>query len=169
MCTGIWSTSDRIRYSKNNNLIANMILNDWCQYMSIIPLYLVMQWGWCWAYLVYFCTFFRVRLSKRRVKDAPTSNSLLVVKHRELFDQESAMQVSFFNLYAYEGNGDDVELVWLTGTCPQNPYTAKIIRSILNYSIYQYVLVWMFPWIWNIRTMFQIHRKSWTWISKYSI
>eukprot|EP00057_Strongylocentrotus_purpuratus_P020400 XP_011674874.1 PREDICTED: RNA polymerase II-associated factor 1 homolog [Strongylocentrotus purpuratus] len=34
----------------------------------------------------------RVRLSKRRVKDAPSSNSLLVVKHRELFDQESAMQ-----------------------------------------------------------------------------
>ncbi|XP_041467832.1 RNA polymerase II-associated factor 1 homolog [Lytechinus variegatus] len=34
----------------------------------------------------------RVRLSKRRVKDAPSSNSVLVVKHRELYDQESAMQ-----------------------------------------------------------------------------
>ena len=45
---------------------------------------------------MYFCTIFRVRLSKRRVKDAPSSNSLLVVKHRELFDQESAMQVSLF-------------------------------------------------------------------------
>ncbi|XP_071499358.1 RNA polymerase II-associated factor 1 homolog [Diadema antillarum] len=34
----------------------------------------------------------RVRLSKRRVKEGPSSNSVLVVKHRELTDQESNMQ-----------------------------------------------------------------------------